>query len=58
MPDVLEEVLYTLGDAVVAPGVGHAELILAFLVTLAFTAMAVMTWLGRGTDPDRRQPRF
>ena len=58
MPDVLEEVVYTLGDAVVAPGVGHAELILGFLVALAFAAMAVKSWLERGADPDPRQPRF
>ncbi len=58
MPNVLEEVVYTVGDAVVAPGLGHAELILAFLVALAFAARAVKSWLERGPDPDPRQPRF
>jgi hypothetical protein len=58
MPDMMEAFFYTLGDAVVAPSVGHAELVLAFLMCIAFTAMAVKTFLDRGTDPDRGQPRF
>ena len=56
MPDMMETFFYTLGDAMVAPGVGHAELVLAFLMGIAFTVMAVKTWLDRGTD--RGQSRF
>jgi hypothetical protein len=58
MPDALEDVVYAVGDAIVAPGLGHGELILAFVVALAFAGSAVKTWRRRGTREGWRERRF
>ncbi len=57
MPDSLEDVVYAVGDAIIAPSLGHGELVLAALVALAFAASAVKTWMGRGEET-RRERRF
>ena len=40
MPDPIEDFAYAVGDAIVAPGLGSAELLLAIVVAGAFIASA------------------
>jgi hypothetical protein len=47
MPDNIEDFAYAIGGAIVSPGLGTAELLVALLVACAFLASAVQTWLGR-----------
>jgi hypothetical protein len=54
----VEAVVLAVGQAMVGPSLGQAELIVALLVALAFAASAVRTWLSRETEEDRRQTRF
>jgi hypothetical protein len=56
MPDSVDEIVFAVGEALVAPGPGTAELILAALVALAFAASAVKTWMADGR-PSRRRGR-
>ena len=59
MPDSVEGIAYTVGGALVSPGVGSAELLVSALVALAFVASAVQTWLSRGRHvKDWRERRF
>ena len=57
MQDV-EEIVYAVGEAIVGPSLGQAELIVALLVAIAFAASAVKTWLGRDPEEEPGQPRF
>ena len=54
MPDGLEDAVYTLGDAFVAPGLGHGELIVAVVVALAFAGSALRTCFDRVSRESRR----
>jgi hypothetical protein len=54
MPHALQDAVYTLGGALVAPGLGHAELILAVVVALAFAGSALRTCFDRVTRERRR----
>ena len=59
MPDPIEDFAYAVGDAIVAPGLGSAELLLAIVVAGAFIASAVQTWLARNRgEAGWRQRRF
>jgi hypothetical protein len=59
MPDPIEDIAFAVGDAIVAPGVGSAELLVALLVAGAFIASAVQTWLARHRGEDGwRERRF
>ncbi len=55
MPDSVETLLYGVGGAIVSPGPGTAELVLAALVALAFVASAVKTFVAAGRDPWRHR---
>ena len=58
MPDSIEDIAYTVGGALVSPGVGTAELLVAAIVALAFVASAVQTWLSRGRHAQDWHERF
>ena len=57
MQDSLEEIAYTLGGAVVAPGPGSAELIVALLVACGFFVSALVSLVPGRHDQDIRWPR-
>jgi hypothetical protein len=59
MTGSVEDIALAVGDAIVSPGLGSAELVVALLVALAFVASAVLTGLSRhGDDGGWRQRRF
>ncbi len=59
MSETLEAFMFTVGDALVAPSVGRAELILALLVALGFLASGVLSLFGTGQRvQSRRERRF
>lgn len=59
MPDTLEDVAYAVGGAIVSPGLGSAELLLALIVALAFVASAIHTWRVRHRGEEQwREHRF
>ena len=58
MQESVEDIAVAVGGAIVAPGLGSAELIVALLVALAFVASAVLTFLPRrAAETDWRQHR-
>jgi hypothetical protein len=58
MPESVEDTAVAVGGAIVAPGLGSAELIVALLVALAFAASAVLTFLPRrAAETDWRRHR-
>jgi len=48
MQDTLEDIVYSLGDAIVSPGLGSAELILAVLVAFGFLLSAIYSIFAKG----------
>jgi hypothetical protein len=48
MSDTVEEFVFTVGDIIVSPSLGHAELVLALVVALAFLVSAVLSLFGQG----------
>jgi hypothetical protein len=53
MQESVEDIAVAVGGAIVAPGIGSAELVVALLVALAFVASAVLTFLPRrGEETD------
>ena len=48
MQDSLEDIVHTLGGALVAPGLGGAELVLAMLVAFGFFIGAIYSIFARG----------
>jgi hypothetical protein len=58
MQESVEDIAVAVGGAIVAPGIGSAELVVALLVALAFVASAVLTFLPRrGEETDWRPHR-
>jgi hypothetical protein len=58
MQESVEDIAVAVGGALVSPGLGSAELIVALLVALAFVASAVLTLLPRrDEETDWRQHR-
>jgi uncharacterized membrane protein HdeD (DUF308 family) len=53
MPDAVDDLIFGVGGAILSPGPGTAELVLAALVALAFAVSAVKTWLAGHRDPWR-----
>jgi hypothetical protein len=51
MQDSLADIVRTLGDALVSPGLGSAELIVAALVALGFVFSTVYSLFAKG-DPN------
>ncbi|GEO18355.1 hypothetical protein [Microvirga aerophila] len=48
MQDLLEDIVQTVGGALVAPGLGSAELVLAMLVAFGFFIGAIYSIFARG----------
>ena len=57
MQGSLEEIAYTLGGAVVSPGPGSAELIVALLVAFGFVVSALVSLVPGRHGQDIRWPR-
>ncbi|WP_162559287.1 hypothetical protein [Microvirga sp. 17 mud 1-3] len=57
MQGSLEEIAYTLGGAVVSPGPGSAELIVALLVAFGFIVSALVSLVPGRHSQDVRWPR-
>ncbi|MCB8821602.1 hypothetical protein [Microvirga rosea] len=60
MQDSLEEIAFTVGGAVVSPGIGSAELVLALLVAFGFLGSALYTLFrgpSEGEPSLRHEPR-
>jgi hypothetical protein len=52
MKNSVEEIVLAVGDALVSPGLGHAELILAALVGLAFVWGVIRSLFGDDEESD------
>ncbi|QFU17290.1 hypothetical protein [Microvirga thermotolerans] len=57
MQESLEEIAYTLGGAVVSPGPGTAELVVALIVACGFLASALLSLFPGRHGHGIRQPR-
>lgn len=57
MQDSLEEIAYTVGGAVVSPGVGSAELIVAVLVACGFLVSALHSLFAGRHGQEAHWPR-
>ena len=47
MPEPIEDFAFAVGDAIVSPSLGSAELVVALVVAGIFVASAVQTLFGR-----------